>query len=258
MNRRQICTIIGCFFALVVLFNAANAQSKRIDNPTPLTSNEISGVIDKNTKDDTYYYYSFLANPGAVKVTITVESNTNIVNLETSNLISAELVLYDSNSELIAKKAASSSSNLSGKGAAEAEVQIAKRQTLILGIKLLGGRYFDGLGKYKIRIDGADINEPNNTSTDCNDFRASLSGENSISFPEKGTLIMSFVKGAMMINLSSVKGISICGKTNRIKTKELNYGKINLAKEGIISISMKDGGAMSLDLSQISSVDILR
>jgi hypothetical protein len=54
-----------------------------------------------------------------------------------------------------------------------------------------------------------------------------------------------------------IESISICDPTNQLKTKELNYGKINLPKEGDISISMKDGGAINLDLSQISSVDIL-
>ena len=256
MNRRQIRTIIGCFFALVVLFNAANAQSKRIDNPTPLTSNEISGVIDDRTKDDTYYYYSFLANPGEVKLTVTVERNLNVDNLTT--LTSVDFILYDSNSEVLIKKTAATFGSENQPSVTKAYVSITKRQTLVLGIKLPGGTYFGGIGKYKLRIDGADTNEPNNTSTDCNDFAASLSGENSISFPEKGTLFMSFVKGAMKINLGSVKGISICGKTNRIKTKELNYGKNSLAKEGKIDISMKDGGFMTLDLSQISSVDILR
>jgi hypothetical protein len=255
MNRRQLCSTIGCFFAFVVLCNAANAQSKRIDNPTPLTSNEISGVIDDKTKDDAYYYYSFSANPGEVKVTVTVERNLNIDNAMT--LMSVDFILYDSNSEVLIKKTAATYGSENQPAVTKAYVSITKRQTLILGIRLPGGRYFGGVGKYKVRIDGADTNKPNNKSTGCDDFAAALSGENLFRFPEKGTLFIIFVKGGMKINLSSVKSISICDPTNQLKTKELKYGEINLPKEGNISIDMKDGGGMSVDLSQISSIAIL-
>jgi hypothetical protein len=33
MNARQICSLVVCFLALVVLANVANAQSKDKDNP---------------------------------------------------------------------------------------------------------------------------------------------------------------------------------------------------------------------------------
>lgn len=255
MNHRQLCIIIGGFFALVVLFNATNAQSKKIDNPTPLTSNEISGVIDDTTKDDTYYYYSFWANPGEVKLTVTVERNVNIDNGIT--LMSVNFILYDSNSEVLIKKVAATSAAEDQPKVIKAQASITKRQTLVLGIKLPGGTYFGGIGKYKLRIDGADIKSKTNSSNVCG-FAASLSGENDFSFPGKGSLNIIFVKGNMSMNLSSVVRISICDSTNQLKTKELKYGEINLPREGNIRISMKDGGFMIFDLSQISDVFILQ
>lgn len=257
MSHRQICTMIVCVLALVVLPSVGDAQSKKQDDPTPLTSNEVSGVIDKNTKDNIYRYYSFWANPGEVKVTATVERDMNIDN--GIALMSAEFVLFDSNSEVIAKKSASTYfGSESPKGVATAQVEIAKRQLLVLGIKLPGGTYFEGVGKYKVRIDGADITSKNTSSEMDNNYGALLQ-EELLRFPEKGYLRVGLVKeGTMLIKLESVEYISIYDPAHQFKMKRLDYGEIRLPQEGRLSIHLKDFSAQfAFDLSQIVRVECL-
>src|SRR6476620_6715568 len=56
-----------CLLALAVLGASAAAQSTDRDNPTPLASNEIRGnAIGKKVE----YYYTFLAGPGEVILTV--------------------------------------------------------------------------------------------------------------------------------------------------------------------------------------------
>ena len=52
MNRRRIYNVVGCCIALVAFVNVANAQSRDRANPTMLTSTELSGPIDSDTKSD--------------------------------------------------------------------------------------------------------------------------------------------------------------------------------------------------------------
>ena len=77
MNRQQIYAVIVSFFVLVVFANVANAQSKDMDSPTRLTSNEISGSIDDDSIGSSYYY-SFMANRGEVSITLTIEPGRRV------------------------------------------------------------------------------------------------------------------------------------------------------------------------------------
>ena len=75
MNRRQIYSAVISFLAFTALVNVANAQSKDRDNPTQLTSSEIAGLIDSESRGN-FYYYSFVANPGEISVTLSVQPNS--------------------------------------------------------------------------------------------------------------------------------------------------------------------------------------
>jgi hypothetical protein len=77
MNRHQVYAVAICFLALVASANAASAQSKDRANPTELTSNEISGLIDSDSRGNVYYY-SFWAKPGEVVITLTVEPGRRV------------------------------------------------------------------------------------------------------------------------------------------------------------------------------------
>jgi hypothetical protein len=208
VNRHQIYAVIVSFLALVVFVGVANAQSKKIDNPTPLASNEISGIIDKNTKDDAYYYYSFWANPGDVKVTITVEPNLNI---EYSGLTSVEVILVDSNSEVIVKKSVSPPSGAQ-QSSAGVQVQTTKREPLILGIKVPGGMSFSGIGKYKVRIDGdVEFGEKNGNPNQVVGKALERDGnKNGDCLPKQGTLIIKMKDGTKKIlDLSEAETITV-------------------------------------------------
>lgn len=85
MNRRQLYAAVISLLAFVVFANVANGQSKDRDNPTQLTSGEISGLIDSDTKGNVYYY-SFTVNPGEVVITLSVESNPPITTYAPSSL----------------------------------------------------------------------------------------------------------------------------------------------------------------------------
>jgi hypothetical protein len=208
VNCRRIYAVIVSFLALVVFVGVANAQSKKIDSPTPLALNEISGIIDKNTKDDVYYYYSFWANPGDVKVTITVEPNLNI---EYSGLTSVEVILVDSNSEVLVKKSVSPPSGAQ-QSSGVVQVQTTKRERLILGIKVPGGMSFDGIGKYKVRIDG-DVEfgeqkgDPNQVVGKALDRDGNENGD---CLPKQGTLMIKMKDGSKkIVDLSEAETITV-------------------------------------------------
>lgn len=208
MNRRRIYAVFFSFLALIVLVGVAHAQSKKIENPTPLTSDEISGVIDNSTKDDVYYYYSFWANPGDVKVTITVEPN---LNSQSVGLTSVEIILVDSNSEVIVKKAVSPPLGAQ-QSTAGVQVQIVKREPLILGIKLPGGMNFDGTGKYKVRIDGAvEFGEKRGERKEALDTALERDGnKNGDCLSKQGTLIIKMKDGSKkIIDLSEAETITV-------------------------------------------------
>jgi len=57
----------GVLLLAMLAAGVVNAQSEDQDNPTPLTSNVITGEGDGKA---TTYYYSFTAGPGDVKVTV--------------------------------------------------------------------------------------------------------------------------------------------------------------------------------------------
>ena len=54
---------IAALLIITLLPSFTNAQSRERDRPTPLTSNEVSGLIDSENRGK-FYYYSFVANPG--------------------------------------------------------------------------------------------------------------------------------------------------------------------------------------------------
>jgi hypothetical protein len=208
VNSRQICAVVVSFLALAVFVDAAHAQSKKIETPTPLTSNEISGIIDNSTKDDAYYYYSFRANPGEVKITLTVEPN---LNEEYSGLTSAEFILVDSNSEVLAKNVVSPPSGAQ-QSRAVVQVEITKRETLILGIKLPGGRNFAGIGKYQVRIEGAvEFDEKRGDPNEVLDkARGRDENRNGDCLPKQGTLIIKMKDGSnKIVDLSEAQTITV-------------------------------------------------
>lgn len=229
--RGQMYKLVGIMALLIISVCFANAQSKKIDNPTPLTSNEISGLIDSDTKG-TIYYYSFWANPGEVSITLTVEPGKKVRDFILATA-SVEISLFDRNAEELSNKIVSTDNN-GGSKQVVARVEITKRQIIVLGIKIPIGSLNDNSvgGKYRVRIDGADINQ--NTSS------------------SKVEICKLFQLG----NIEEYRGVDFDYPTELRNTVE----KLNelVPKKGTMVVTMKDGSIGLINLSQVANFSIRR
>jgi hypothetical protein len=139
---RWIYTTIMLLLTPIAFVSSTNAQSKDRDNPTPLTSNEISDTIRPDNKGDNYHY-SFVAGSGEITITLTVVSGGHV------NQVHFDL--YDEDAKWIAGKTVTA-----GRGTSEQvveHVQITRRQPVLLRIIL--SRFYFGPGKYRVHISGA-------------------------------------------------------------------------------------------------------
>lgn len=133
--------------------SVANGPSRDRANPTRLTSNEISGLVNKETKGN-IYYYSFMANPGEISITLTVEPGTGddsefgVVTTE----VGFALFLYDRDAAEVGDsvETRSGSSNFR---AVIARVEITRRHRVVLAIDVTKAESVGA--KYKVRIEGA-------------------------------------------------------------------------------------------------------
>ncbi|MBW4554417.1 MAG: hypothetical protein KME59_00470 [Trichormus sp. ATA11-4-KO1] len=119
----------------------ANAQSKDRDNPTPLTSNVVTGQVGKD--DTSEYFYSFIAGPGEVTVTLDV--------LPERNSLSITVDLFDTTNakELLSFR----KSSVEFHSAREIRrIQFNKQQPVVMRVRW---NHFNKTGGYKVRLDGA-------------------------------------------------------------------------------------------------------
>jgi hypothetical protein len=216
MNRHQLYNVVVYFAALVAFVNVANAQSKDRDKPTRLTSNELSGLIDDETRGN-FYYYSFMASPGEVTITLTVEPGRRVN--DSVGLTSVGFSVFDRNAEEVAKKYVSTSEK-GGAGQGVARFDVTRPQLMTLSINIPGGDIYKSVGgRYRVRIAGAiDIKQdaPSSKEPDCEE-----------TFAEK---------------MESVRVSD--------KLKEL------LPKSGILYVTLKDGSIKSFDLRQVAGVEV--
>lgn len=216
MNHRQTYSaVIVYFLSLVLLASVASAQSKDRDNPTRLTSNTISGLVDSDSRGN-HYYYSFMANPGEVVITLTVDpgkaanSSDEFYGVYTG----ASFSLFDRNAaELVGKTVITSSKGLESKQAV-ARVEITRRQLVTLSI-YIENRYMHTSvgGKWRIRIEGEA--EFRQGGIDLSDFNPNNSASkdktnSSNCFPKQGTLIIKMKDGSKkIIDLSEAEDITV-------------------------------------------------
>ena len=205
MNRHQIFAALVCFLALVVSTDAANAQSKDRDNPTRLTSNAISGLVDSDSRGN-YYYYSFMAGPGEVSITLTVDPgrppNDSIGFYEIYTGVNFSL--FDRNAAEIAGKTVITSQRTGSKQAV-ARVEVTRRQLVVLSVHIQDGYMHISVGgKYRIRIDGAVEFGQNGSATPPTD--SDISG----CLPKQGTLIIKMKDGSKkIIDLSEAESVTV-------------------------------------------------
>jgi hypothetical protein len=128
-------------FIAVAMSGSAAAQSSDRDYPTQVKSAEINGALDGS---GTEYFYSFVAGPG--ELTITVDVNSSIGQA----LLNFELLAKNAATVIICCEYAQADGD--GQSArAVKSVKLAKRQTVILHVTV--GK--SGTGSYRVRLAGA-------------------------------------------------------------------------------------------------------
>ena len=211
MNRRRMLALVVCCLTFVV---SANAQSKDRDNPTRLSSNVISGLVDSETRGN-YYFYSFMASPGEVSVTLTVEPGRKTNDSNFIAFTGVSFTLYDRNAAEIAGKEVSTADNTGAKQAV-ARVEITRRQLLVLGIHIPDKNPFNSVGgKYRVRIEGTvDVGSPSAKTSSSGltqaDLDAALPSKSGDCLPKRGTLIVKMKDGSKkIIDLSEAETITV-------------------------------------------------
>jgi hypothetical protein len=113
--------------ALILAFaGMASAQSSDRDNPTVLSSGEISGSLDNHNGES---FYSFTAGPG--ELTVTVDVTVNHRSDETQiGVLNYELLGRDASTSLLCCEFAQTGD--SGTGRDVKSVKLTRRQTVIL------------------------------------------------------------------------------------------------------------------------------
>jgi hypothetical protein len=200
--------VLGVLLTLTTLVGSAHAQSKDRDNPTRLTSNEISGVIGGNLGND--YYYTFVAGPGELTITVTVEPGRDAgISFNTMRFD-----LFDEDARQLTGKSQSAGSGHTEQGVVR--LQLGRRQRLLLRVSIPESNHGMGTGKYRLRLSGSvETNTPTATGSGVNVadlklFDDANSGAKGNCLPKTGTLIVKMKDGSKrIIDLSEAATVTI-------------------------------------------------
>ncbi len=201
MSRPQVSLLIFSILVVVFLANSANAQSRDQDKPTPLTSSVISETLSPDTNGETYFY-SFVAGPGDVSITLTVQGSSNVVQ--------AGFALFDEKEIQLTKKFATT--YLGNSSQAVDKVYLKRRQKVVMSVMLQNNT---GLGNYRLHISGAAEFGQNRTTggvsgDDPTTVRAPNRSDSLDCLPKHGTLIVKMKDGSKkMIDLSEAETITL-------------------------------------------------
>ncbi|HEX4960774.1 MAG TPA: hypothetical protein VF173_08040 [Thermoanaerobaculia bacterium] len=145
MKRSNRLALVFFLFVAVVLSGPAGAQSTDRDHPTPVKAAEINGDLDGSGHEG---FYSFVAGPGELTLTVDVKSATG------QALLNFELLGGNASTSLICCEFAQADGD--GQSARDVKsVTLAKRQTVVLHVTV--GKA--GTGTYRIRLSGAVAHE---------------------------------------------------------------------------------------------------
>jgi len=145
MKRSVSIALSFLLFIVVALSGSvAAAQSKDRDHPTRVTSNEINGELDASGDE---YFYSFVAGPGELTITVDVKSSTG------QALLNFELLDSHAAAAIICCEFAQADGD--GQSARVLKsVKLGKRQTVVLHVTV--GKA--GRGTYRVRLSGSVVN----------------------------------------------------------------------------------------------------
>jgi hypothetical protein len=145
MKQSSFLRLAFLLFFAVALSGSVAAQSKDRDHPTPVKSNEINGELDASGDE---YFYSFLAGPGELTITVDVKSSGGTAG------INFELLEKNAATAIICCEfAQADSSDQSGRDVKSAKFRV--RQRVILHLT----QFKYGKGTYRVRLSGAVADE---------------------------------------------------------------------------------------------------
>jgi hypothetical protein len=137
MQHHLISWAVAALFTVMGSIGSAAAPSTDRDRPTPLMSNEIRGTSGGKAGE---YYYTFIAGPGEVALTLDTMSNTAWT--------SPRAELFDMNANGLLYVGADSCCGRSERKVGR--VQIPTRQPLVMRVRL-----DSNAERYLVRVEGA-------------------------------------------------------------------------------------------------------
>jgi hypothetical protein len=205
--KRSSCLIFGVFAViLAVTAGTSYAQSTNRDNPTPMSSSEVSGTYGDHQKDgNREVFYSFTAGPGELTITFDVKRR----NRDDGPAFTFELLPANgSSTALLCCEGAQGGDG--GTGREVAHVKLTRRQTIILHVTNTS----NGGGIFNARFSGQAVSSfgggtgggPGKVVDSGGDSRT---GE-SVIVPSSGTLHIRMKDGSTKdIDLSLIRNISV-------------------------------------------------
>jgi len=207
MNFAKI--LIATVFAIALAAGASMAQYSSRDNPTTLSSSELSGNMNDLNKES---FYSFTAGPGEVTITLDVNAKR-----DSQGLLNFEVLARNGSTSLACCYFAQG--NGGGTGRETATFNLTRRQTVLLHTTNgpIGG------GSFRIRVTGAASfggdqidggrneggNRGDSPSYSGNYPRGNRGGD-PVDVPSTGTLRITMKDGSVRnIDLSRVRNISL-------------------------------------------------
>lgn len=191
LQNKLLNTGLFTLLALSSFIFPATAQSKDRDNPTPLTSNEVTGQVDIN--DTSEYFYTFIAEPGEVTVTLDV--------LPKNPFLKVSVDLFEKTS---AKQILSFYGSSSGFHSAREirSVRFNRQQPVVMRVRWPNSHKQGG---YKVKLNGA-------VKLAVNQFQLPATGTSTsvLNVPNQGTLRIEMEDGTTQeFNLTRIRKILI-------------------------------------------------
>jgi len=190
------------FLTLAAFVSSNSAQSGDPDNPTPLSSNELKGSLGGVDKE---FYYSFVAGPGKITVTVDIKASEGVTNMTLNFSAESADILVMPLATHRGSKRESDSFNLD------------ERQTVVMKLASTGSYK----GSYQIRLGGAvDFKSdtaattttaplPTTTTTAPPPTTNSITDFSGNCLPKNGSLSFTMSDGTVKeINLNSVQKVS--------------------------------------------------
>lgn len=213
-------TTVSVLLLLIASVDSANSQSRDRGNPTRLSSTEISGVIGDNLGDS--YYYTFVAGPGEMTLTLTLEGTGWSPNRV--NFMGVGFELFNEDNERIKARGVSA---YRPQARAVERINFSRRQRVLLHIKI--PRNSDS-AKYWLRFSG-----PVNIGQDS---------------PSR-------IGGVAALSNESHELGDPGGVRNTLSLPATEAKENCLPKQGTLIVKMKDGSKKIIDLSEAETVTIV-